>query len=94
MGGYKKAEKFLMKNGLIKKRYIETQNIEIFCEDSVADYFYEITQQFIGKLKIFSESNILISDVLYGRLNAYNQENHSNLSFLEFCGMHAHAIKK
>lgn len=93
-GGYKKAEKFLMKNGLLKKRYIETQNIEIFCEDSVADYFYEITQQFIEKLKIFSESNILISDVLYGRLNAYNQENHSNLSFLEFCGMHAHAIKK
>ena len=26
-GGYKKAEKFLMKNGLLKKRYIETQNI-------------------------------------------------------------------
>lgn len=93
-GGYKKAENFLIKKGILEKSYIEAQNVEIFCEDSVADYFYKITPKFVEELKIFSESNILISDTLRDRLNTYNQKNHLNLTFLEFCSMYARGVKK
>lgn len=92
-GGYKKAENFLIKKGFMKERYIEVQNAEHFFIDSTADYFYGISQQFTQQLQIFVESNIEVGENLINKLNTYNIENKTSLSFMEFCELNARAIK-
>lgn len=68
-GGYKKAENFLIKKGLLKEHYIEKQNIECFFTDDIADYFYNVSQQFTEQIQAFTKSGIEINEVLTNKLN-------------------------
>lgn len=91
-GGYKKAENFLIKKGILKDTFIKTQKAEQFFIDPVADYFYSISQQFIRQLQIFVESNIEFGEILTHKLDMFNKENETNLSIMDFCELNAHAI--
>lgn len=91
-GEYKKAEDYLFKKGIIKNRFLEAQNAELFFTDSVADHFYSAVQQFVQQLNIFVEENLEIGEALLNKLNEYNSKHSANLSVMDFCEMHAHAI--
>lgn len=93
-GGYKRAEEFLIKNGLLKERYIETQNVELFFTNAIADFFYNISQQFTQKLHIFLESNMEQGEILNDELKKFNKVNNTEYSFMDFCELNAHAIRK
>lgn len=91
-GGYKKAENFLIKKGLLKEHYIGERNVECFFADAIADYFYNISQQFTEQLYAFTKSSIEVSEALINELNIYNKKNNTDLSFMDFCELNAHAI--
>lgn len=90
-GGYKKAENFLIKKGILEDKSIKIPRVERFFIDSVADYFYNVSQQFIQQLQFFVETNVEFNDILIHKLDAYNKENDTNLSIMDFCGLNAHA---
>jgi hypothetical protein len=46
-GGYKKAEEYLVKNKLLKKRYLDRNTEDIFFTDKVADHFKNLARRFI-----------------------------------------------
>lgn len=93
-GGYKKAEMFLIKNGLLQEGYVKTQSAEQFFTDSVANYFYNISRQFCQQLQIFVDANLEVGDILINKLNQYNKENNSHISIIDFCELNAQAIKE
>ncbi len=93
-GGYKKAESFLIKNRILEDKITNMPRAERFFIDSVADYFYNISQQFIQQLHIFVESNIKFDEILTHNWEIYNKENDTNLSIMDFCELNAHAINE
>lgn len=68
--------------------------VERFFIDPVADYFYNISQQFIQQLQFFVESNIEFNDILTNKLDTYNKKNGTNLSIMDFCELNAHATNE
>ena len=93
-GGYKKAENFLIKKGILEDKIIKMPRVERFFIDPVADYFYNISQQFIQQLQFFVESNIEFNDILTNKLDTYNKKNGTNLSIMDFCELNAHATNE
>ena len=49
MGGYKKAEDYLIKKGIIKKRFADCKN-DIFFTNNVANYFWKLSHNFINDI--------------------------------------------
>ena len=50
-GGYKKAEDYLIKIGLLKNRFIENSNSNLFFSNEIADYFWDIAHKFINRIE-------------------------------------------
>lgn len=94
LGGYKKAENFLVKKGLLKERYTDAECVEYIFIDEVADYFYGVARELSAQLRRFVEAHLEIGDVIYDRLRIYNEKNNTNLSVMDFCELNAHAIQK
>lgn len=93
-GGYKKAENFLIKIGLLKEKYIDVASVEYIFIDEVADYFYNVAREFTTQLHSFVETHLEIGDIIHDRLKTYNEKNKTNLSVMDFCELNAHAILK
>lgn len=88
-GGYKKAEDYLMKKGLLSERFLETECGEMYFTDEIADHFCEIAQNFIRQLDTYIFDNIEIGELLQNRLRKYNEnygENYDMLSYLRMRG--------
>jgi len=51
-GGYKKAEEYLLKNKLLKKRYLDKGSEEIFFTNNIANHFYTLSQKFIRAISL------------------------------------------
>lgn len=52
-GGYKKAENYLLKKGLINKKFSESDSAEVYFTNVIADHFWDISKTF---LKIVANS--------------------------------------
>jgi len=57
-GGYRNAETFLLKKGLIKKKFIDTGNGNILFSNKVTNYFINITNNFITAIDKFTDNNL------------------------------------
>ncbi len=91
-GGYKRAEEFLLKNKIIDRGFIESGGIEQLFSNPVADYFFNISQQFIAELGNFVEQNIETGKKLNAILDQYNREHKASYSFADFCEMNSSSI--
>lgn len=86
-GGYKKAEEYLIKKGLLTDKFIKVENIEIYFSNEIADHFFNIVNNFIIKLDEFIQENLIIPNSLKEELKEYNETNRSNVSIYEYCRM-------
>lgn len=46
-GGYKKAEDYLLKKGLIAQKFIDCDSEELYFTDGVADHFWGLSKEFV-----------------------------------------------
>ena len=86
-GGYKKAEEYLIKKGYLTEKFIESENIEIFFSNEIADHFLVLANKFIIILDDFIQENLIIPNSLKEKLKKYNETHKSNISIYEFCRM-------
>lgn len=73
MGGYKKAEEYLIKKKLMEHKFLEAENLDIYFTNDIADHFSDIVQEFIKELDRFISENLLISDTLIEEIERYNE---------------------
>jgi hypothetical protein len=53
-GGYKKAEDYLIKKGLLAKKYVDSETVKEYFTDNIANHFWQISKQFLAELKQFA----------------------------------------
>jgi len=86
-GGYKKAEMFLMKKGLLSNKYVECGMANLFFTNEIADYFYETSLEFLNTLDLFIEDNIEIGDAISNEVKSYNEKQNTDYSAMEYFQM-------
>lgn len=92
LGGYKRAEEYLIKLGLLKQKFKDVENAKIFFANEIADHFYAITQKFVEAFDEFVFENIVISDTIISRANRYNEKygtSYDVISYLRMRGAYA-----
>lgn len=77
-GGYKKAEIYLTKKGLLSKRFMETDSSDMYFTDEISDHFSEIAEKFICALNTYIDDTIEIGELIPERLEEYNKKYHTS----------------
>lgn len=65
IGGYKKAENYLLKKGILKNKFIESEKPNIFFTSSISDHFWNISILFITLIDKFIDSCIKELETLH-----------------------------
>ena len=92
MGGYKKAEEYLLKKKLMEQKFLEAENLDIYFTNEIADHFWDVVQEFIKELDRFISENLLISDVLMEEMKKYNERNETKMTIYDFFRMNGVSI--
>ncbi len=78
-GGYKKAETYLIKKGLISNKIKDVCSSQIYFTNEIADHFNTLAIDFTKAFDLFLEKNMLFGTTLNEKLNKYNENNNTNL---------------
>lgn len=94
MGGYKKAEEYLIKKMLLNTTFVEAENLDIYFTNEISDHFYNLVCDFIKELDKFIDKNLIITDILKEKLDKYNNKYKTNCSMREYFRMNGIAMTK
>lgn len=86
-GGYKKAENYLVKKGLMSERFMEADSNELYFTNAIADHFSDIAKDFICALDTYIASAIEVGEVLQKRLKNYNEKHGTDYDILKYLRM-------
>ena len=86
-GGYKKAEDFLMKKGLISKKFKDAESSDIYFTNEISDFFSSLAEDFIEAIDVFVSDNIIIGDTVLENLNKYNENYNTNYDLYAYLRM-------
>lgn len=78
-GGYKKAETYLMKKGLLSDKIKDVGSSQIYFTNEIADHFNSLTIDFIEVFDSFLEQHMLIWPTLIEKLKQYNEKHNTDL---------------
>lgn len=89
-GGYKKAEDYLIKKGLLSDRFRDVEGSSLYFSNEIAEHFDTISHSFISALDAYIVESLQVGDILQESLKEYNTKNSTNydiMSYLRFRGI-------
>ncbi len=87
-GGYKKAETYLIKKGLLSDKIKDIGSSQIYFTNEIADHFNSLAIDFTNAFDLFLKQHMLIGPTLTEKLKQYNEKHETNLD------MHSYLRKR
>lgn len=92
-GGYKKAENYLIKKGLLSQKIKDGGTVQLYFTNEIADHFWILANDFVKAFDEFIQEHMLIGETLTKKLEEYNQKYNTDLdmsAYLRLRGMSAY----
>lgn len=86
-GGYKKAEIYLTKKGLLSKRFMEVESSDMYFTDEISDHFSDIAEKFICALDTYIHDSLEIGELIQEHLDEYNEKYHTTYNMQAYLRM-------
>lgn len=86
-GGYKKAEDYLVKKGLMTNRFLDGESSELYFTDEIANHFSDIAQEFIKALDSYIIDNIEIGQMIQDNMEKYNTAYNTQYDVISYLRM-------
>ncbi len=83
-GGYKKAETYLIKKGLLSDKIKDVGSSQIYFTNEIADHFNSLATDFTKAFDSFLEQHMLIGPTLTEKLRQYNEKHDTDLDMKSF----------
>ncbi len=83
-GGYKKADDYLTKKGLLSDKIKDVGSSQIYFTNEIADHFNSLALDFTRAFDSFLEQHLLIGPTLTEKLKQYNEKHNTNLDIYSY----------
>lgn len=83
-GGYKRAETYCIKKGLLSKQVKDGGTAQLYFTNEIADHFFSLATNFIKAFDEFLEQNMLFGETLIKKLNEHNTKYNTNLDMKSY----------
>lgn len=86
-GGYKKAEVYLTKKGLLSNGFMEINSSDMYFTDEISDHFSEIAEKFICAIDTYIHDSLEIGELIQENLREYNEKHHTSYDMQAYLRM-------
>lgn len=83
-GGYKKAENYLTKKGLLSEGFMDVERSDLYFTNDIADHFSNIAHDFLQALDTYISDALLIKEKIQDRVKEFNEKRGTAYSVIEY----------